>query len=215
MSTSPPFPTIRDTLFGDAPLEAWTGSNVPPGEPWSSFVQARQALATNRVADAVNLWQRIAAMPDLESRHYLQAWHFLRAHGVNPPPEVAKQLLGVVIEVPMNGGLDLLAAYPDRHARYYNYSGRGVIWEHSNASLDPWIDALLAAGSHVVRQLKPISTPRPPAPSQGNIRINLLSPEGLHLGEGPFKVIASDPGAKPTFDAATALMTKLVALDKR
>lgn len=206
-------PAIRDTLFGDLPLEAWTASSFEHSleEPWITFAAARETLAAGRTSEAIDHWRAIAAMPGLESRHPVQAWHFLRAHGVQPPPELAKTLLGIVVEVGMKEGVDLLAAYPDHTARYYNFSGQAIIWEHPDPSLDPAIHALLAAAEPVLQAIAPWPNTRPAAPPAGQVRINLLTPAGLHFGQGPINVLGSDPFAKPTFDAATALMQQLIA----
>src|SRR4051812_36577278 len=93
-SSPPPLPiSIRDTLFGDLPLEQWPAdASRASGEPWASFVAARDALAGGRADDAIAAWTQITEMPDLESRHYLQAWHFLRAQGQRPDGSLAKQL---------------------------------------------------------------------------------------------------------------------------
>jgi hypothetical protein len=204
---------IRDTLFGDAPLNAWPSQEIS-GEPWATFVTAREALAAGRKPEAIAFWQKITQMPNLESRHYLQAWHFLRAQGVNPPPENTKQLLGVVVEVGMKDGLDLLAAYADHHARYFNFSGRAIIWEHPNNSLDGYIDALLAGGLKILQRIGPWTDPRPAPPPVDEIRMNLLSPAGLHFGQGSMRSFPGDPLAKPAFDAAVALMQQLIAQAK-
>ncbi len=204
---------IRDTLFGDLPLAAWPPASAAAANenPWRMFVDARQALAAGRRSDAADAWQRILAMDDLESRHYLQAWHFLRELGVLPALDRTKVLLGIVVEVGMERGLDLLAAYVDHTARYFNFSGSYVIWERPDESLDGQIDALLAAGQELLQQIGPWTEPRPPAPRSGQLRINLLSPAGLHFGQGPLAALATDPLARPTFDAATALMQRLIA----
>ena len=208
-----PSSVLRDTLFGDMPLDRWpvATSEGRDLEPWSTFVRAREAVGYGRQADAVAHWRRITTMPDLESRHYLQAWNFLRAHGVQPPAEEASSLLGVVVEVPMNGGLDLLAAYRERTARYYNYSGGGVVWERPDESLDRFIDDLLHAGEEILRFQGSSDTPRPPAPPPGHIRLNFLAPSGLVFGQGPFQAMASDPIAKAAISAATLLMQQLIA----
>jgi hypothetical protein len=204
-------PDIRDTLFGDTALDAWPGSaQGASGEPWASFVRAREARAAGRTPEAVELWGRITTMPDLESRHYLQAWHFLRAHGVNPSADSAKTLLGVVVEVYLNEGLDLLAAYPDHHARYYNFSGAGVVWERPDPSLDPYIDALLAAGAQVLQAIGPWAGPRPDPPPPGQMRLNFLSAAGLHFGQAPMAVFAANALSAPTVNAATALLKQLI-----
>ena len=206
-------PNIRDTLFGDLPLELVPPGQAPDslGEPWLTFIAARTAVFEGRPAEAIELWQKINQMSNLEARHYAQAWHFLRSQGVRPPAEIERLLLGVVVEVPMQGGLDLLAAYPDHHARYYNFNGSGIIWEHPNASLDPAIDALLEAGRRIVSTIGIWEGPRPPAPPMGQVRVNVISPSGLHFGQGPSKAMASEALAGPVFSAAAALMQQLIA----
>jgi hypothetical protein len=203
---------IRDTMFGDLPLEAVPSDSQADAleEPWITFAAAREVLAAGRPEEAIELWRAILALPNLESLHYAQAWHFLRAQGAHPPPEIAKTILGVVVEVGMDRGLDLLAAYPDHTARYHNFSGRSVAWEHPDDSLDASIDALLAAGTRVLKAINPWPNPRRAAPLAGVVRINLLSPAGLHFGEGPMQMIAAEPLARPTFDAATILMKELI-----
>ena len=67
--------TIRDVLFGDAPFNAWPdeSSTPPQDEPWLSFVHAREQLSNDDTEGAKDTLRRILAMPDLESRHYLQS----------------------------------------------------------------------------------------------------------------------------------------------
>jgi hypothetical protein len=210
----PDVDAIRNTLFGDLPLLDWPPDERAAdggAEPWASFVRAREFVQEDKPYDAITQWQCIVAMPDLESRHYAQAWQFLRVYGIDPPAQIAKTLLGVIIEVPMTGGLDLLAAYPEHAARYYTFSGSAVIWEHPDDSLDPLIDELLRAGQAVVRAIGAWDKPRPPAPSPGRIRISFLTPSGLHFGDGPADPFLADPLARPVVDAGTALMQALVA----
>jgi hypothetical protein len=140
---------LRDTLFGDMPLTEWPHLHAQHAhlEPWASFVAARAALNTKNRAEAVRIWRRITEMPNLESRHYLQAWHFLRQEQVQPSAEQSVVVYGMVMEVPMAAnGLDLLAAYADGTARYYNYSGASVVWERPDTSLDAEVNAFLEVG---------------------------------------------------------------------
>jgi hypothetical protein len=65
-------------------------------------------------------------MTKLVSHYYLQAWHFLREVGVMPDPVVVKQILGVVVEVALAEWLNIVAAYTDNTARYFNFSGQGL-----------------------------------------------------------------------------------------
>src|SRR5262245_3849479 len=147
---------IRETLFGDMPLDQWPEGGVSSESfPWSEFVSARSHLAAARQSDAIGCWLQIIGRHGLDPRHYLQAWHFLRQQGQEPPPDAAKQVFGVVVEVAMPEGLDLLAAYEDHSARFYSYSGASVVWEHPDTSLDVTIYQLLEASKQVVAQIGP------------------------------------------------------------
>ena len=206
---------IRETLFGDMPLDKWPSDGASSEVyPWSAFVSARSHLAAGRQSDAVACWQQILQHPGLEPRHYLQAWHFLRQRGQPPPPEVAKQILGVVVEVEMPGGLDLLAAYPDHSARCYNYSGAAVIWEHPDSSLDSAVDQLLEASKQVVAKIGPWEKARPAPPPCDQGRLSFLTPSGLHFGQGPMAALARDPLGGRVLQLATVLMRALIAKTK-
>ncbi|HJQ13143.1 MAG TPA: hypothetical protein VJ830_00230 [Anaerolineales bacterium] len=206
---------IRDTLFGDMPISEWPSDGDRNVEPWESFVQARQHLDKKDKNSAIRIWKTITDTPGLEARHYLQAWHFLRQHGESPHPEKAKLVYGVIVEVAVKGGADIVAAYTDYTARYLNYSGAGVIWEHPDTSLDAEIEALLKAGHAVANVIGPWEQARPPAPEGENVRLNMLTPSGLHFGYGSFKSLYEEPMGRSIIDPATRLMQSLIAKDKR
>jgi hypothetical protein len=207
---------IRDTLFGDTPLSQW--SSVPTEtmalEPWASFGRAKQFMDSGDNRGAIASLQGVLEMPEVESRHYLQACHFLRELGVDASPERTKFLWGVVVEVGMQEGLDLVAGYTDHHARYYNYSGAGVVWERPDARLDTSIDDLLKCGEVVLHAIGPWNGARPPAPPKGMARINLLAASGLHFGQGPLDSLAKDALGGPVLAAAFRLMQALTALKR-
>ncbi|WP_374692228.1 hypothetical protein [Accumulibacter sp.] len=204
--------TVRDMCFGDLRIEEWAKEENAHQEPWSSFVQARRSLEARETAAAIRTLRQITEMPGLESRHYVQAWHFLRGLGVNPPAEQAKTVHGVVVEVGMENGADIVAAYGDGSARYLNFSGAGVFWERADDSLDAEIEALLAAGREVAKMIGPWDKERPEAPSNGKVRLNMLTPSGLHFGYGDFATLAKDPMGAALINPATRLMVKLTEL---
>jgi hypothetical protein len=205
---------LRDLLFGDAPLSSWVSEPRPSNEPWASFAQARDAFAGGAKSVAIDRLQAIASMPGLESRHYVQAWHVLRDLGVRPPAEIAKRVYGVVVEVSLQDGLDVLAAYADGSARYVNWSGACVVWEAPDARFQADIDAVLRAGAVIAQRIGPWDGTRRGPPPTGHIRLNLLTPSGLHFGEGPMDALARDALAGPLVAAATALMRGLTALPR-
>jgi len=204
-------PELRDLLFGDMPMERWVGNgSLLQPLPWNAFASARADFARGDRETAVKKWEWIARRPALEARHYLQAWHFLRGAGSEPAPEIANQLLGIVVEVGMDRGVDYLAAYTDHSVRYYNSSGKSVFWEHGSESMNPWIDPLLAAGRRVVLQIGPWRSARPPAPPKNRVRLNFLTPSGLHFGEAPLNEMANDPVGSEVLYRAGQLMQALI-----
>lgn len=204
---------MRETLFGDLPLDRWPDGNAD-AFPWSAFASARADVAAGRVAPAIGRWREVIGRAGLESRVYLQAWHFLREHGRPAPLEVAKQVLGVVVEVGMAEGTDLLAAYADHTARYYNFSGAGAVWERPNDSLDAAIDRLLAAGTAVAAVTGPWDGPRPPVPPAGQVRMWFLTPGGPHFGQGPMDQLQQDELAGSVIQAAMPLLRALTSLGR-
>jgi hypothetical protein len=207
----------RDLLFGDLPASEWPGADNPnagTSEPWMSFVRARDHAKAAKPDRSVAELQAITQMPGLESRHYLQAWHFLRLLKVNPPADQAKIVLGVVVEVGMEKGADIVAAYADGTARYLHHTGSGTFWERPDASLDAAIQALLKAGQTVANAIGPWEQARPPAPGNGNVRLNMLTPSGLHFGYGGFETLYKDPMGRALIDPATELMQKLTKLGR-
>lgn len=210
-----PTVTLRDTLFGDLPLDHWAKDDSASAEPWVSFVKAKQRLKKGDKSSASAVLQKITVMPGLESRHYLEAWNALRSLGVNPPADRAKTVYGVVVEVGMKDGADIVAAYTDGSARYLHHSGAGTIWERPDTSLDEEINALLKAGQTVANQIGPWEQPRPAAPTEGNVRLNMLTPSGLHFGYGGFNTLEKEPMGKAIIDPATQLMLKLTQLAKK
>lgn len=207
--------TLRDTLFGDLPIEHWAKDENAHLEPWSLFVKARKSLEAKDNTSAIAALIQVTELPGLESRHYVQAWNFLRGLGVNPPADQAKIVHGVVVEVGMPKGVDIVAAYSDGTARYLNFSGAGEIWERPNDSLDAEIKALLEAGQTVANLIGPWDKERPEAPTNGNVRLNMLTPSGLHFGYGGFETLSKDPKGAALINPATQLMLKLTQLRKK
>ncbi len=115
----------------------------------------------------------------------------------------------------MKVGLNLVAGYADHHARYYNYSGAGVVWERPDGTLDTTIDELLRVGRAAAQVIGPWKETRPPAPTIGRARLNLLTPSGLHFGEGPLDTLAKDKLGGPVINSAFRLMQELIKFSKK
>ena len=86
------------------------GQSIPEN-PWPLFVGAKEALDDKNKELAREKLEQILKTPGLESRFYLQSWHFLRQQGIDPEEAIAKEVLGVVVEVVMENGVDIVAVY--------------------------------------------------------------------------------------------------------
>jgi hypothetical protein len=210
--TPPPLANVQDTWFGDVPLRAWQSSGAVGEmvEPWVSFARAAELVESGKTPEAVQSLAGITRLPDLESRHYLQAWHALAELGSPAPADVADRLNGVVVEAHLDDGPEVLAAYVDHRARYLNYSGKVIVWEARVTSIDERIDALLAAGEQIVRETGAWKSARPGTPPRGHVRINALTAGGIHFGQATFAALARNPVGAPVLQAATELIQALV-----
>jgi hypothetical protein len=194
------------------PLDRWSPADeAAQGSPWDSFVAARAQLAAGQRDEAVRLWLDIAARTDIEARHVLQAWTFLRQAGITPLPEHAKEVLGVVVSVPVQDSHDVLAAYRDGSVRYVNFSGAAVVVDHAPASVGGAQRELLEQGRMLVNRIGSWTKPQLPPLSEGDARLMVLTPSGPHFGQAPFPALGSDPMARPALDAAFRLLDAVLS----
>jgi hypothetical protein len=200
---------LRETLFGDLPLKQMSLNGDEP--PLSHFAVARHLLLAGKKEEAATALKRVLESPELAARYYLQAWHFLRPLGHKPDPQEAQRVLGVVMEIYLPTGLDLLAAYSDHSARYYSHSGAGAVWERADTSLDSEIDRLINAAAVMVRKLGVREITRPEPPPVDQMRMTFLTPGGLCYGQGPEFELAADPDAREVLTAGSNLINCLMA----
>lgn len=209
---------LRALLFGNVPMEAWPiddggSSGEAWDEPWSLFVRARAHLRNGDQDLAIREWSQIAnPIAGWESRQVLQAWTCLRGQGIVPDASIAGEVLGVVVEVPMEGSHDVLAAYADRSVRFLHHLGGATVVESPLPELEPGVAALLAAGQALAAQIGPWTEPAlPPLPAD-HARLSMLTRNGPCFGQGPLDALTAAPPAAALFAAATTLFQAVVAL---
>ena len=143
-----------------------------------------------------------------ESRVRALAFAWLRAHNIATPKGI---VLGFVLEVALDQGLDVLAAYADGSVRYINRTGKMTLIEPgASAEAAAYARRLLAISQPVVDQLGPWDQPRRPPPAPPNVRLNFVVSDGLYFGEGPFDFMQQDGRAGPLIQEASQLLTYIV-----
>jgi hypothetical protein len=155
--------------------------------------------------------RNLAADSSQEGRTRFLAYARLRRFA-DPAP--SKVLLGVIVEVPLSAGVDVLAAYSEGGVRYINQTGKLAVFE-GVPSIQPLVRSLLNASQSIIERIGPWKNPRLPPPKSGNIRLTFLVSDGLYFGEGPMPKMQQDPMAARVIRDATALMQAVVALGTR
>jgi hypothetical protein len=152
--------------------------------------------------------QKILADEGAEPRIRALAYQLQRRGGQTP---TNKELLAVIVEVGMEEGLDVLAAYRNGSARYINYSGKLLVWEVPD---DPegkaLTDDLFAKSAEIIQRIGPSDKQRRPYPSKGSVRISFIVSDGLYFGEGPINIMFKDSMAGPALNTATTLMRYVI-----
>jgi hypothetical protein len=188
---------IYDLLFCDD-LDLYKETS-PTSYPWNVLFAESAANAD---------LQKIIDDPGLETRVKRLAANLLLKHGVSTDQ---RRIFGVIIEVGLDEGLDVLAAYEDGSARYINHSEKLIVWDTTTDESNRLIADLFASARTVVDRIGPWDGTRRPPPTTSNIRLTFLVSNGLYFGEGPFDVLAQDPMAGPVINHATELMNFLVS----
>jgi len=192
------FNAIYNLLFCDD-IELYKAKHSSPAiYPWDDLFA--------REIDTMKM-QEIMHDETLETRSKILAGNLLLKKGIIPPQ---KDLLAVVVEVGLENGLDVVAAYKDGNARYINHSEKMIIWETKTDHSAALINQLFFEGEKIINQIGPWDKPRRPAPGKDMVRINFLVSDGLYFGEGPFDFLSRDQMGGPIIAAAEALMTFLI-----
>jgi hypothetical protein len=191
---------IYDLLFCDN-IDLYKSETKSPVYPWDVLLAS---------APANDKLKAITDDQTLEARHKILAYNLLLKQGA---PANQKKLLGVIVEVALSEGLDLLAAFNDGTARYINHSGKLLVWETQTEESKDLIDKLFSDSMKVIDQIGPWNKARKPCPSKGMVRLTFLVSDGLYYGEGPFEVLERDPMGGPVIQSAAGLMSYLIQVN--
>ena len=215
-TATPDFDEYKELLFADQTLEEFVTVNNLSN---NRFAEAYQYLKAGKTSDTKRCLKEILSNPEAEVREKLLAWRALRALGERPPANVANQVQGVVMEVPIDNSIDTLAAYSDGRARYVNGNGRGVIlWDSTDESSVTTLAKKLIKAAEPLVDKAPVYNQHLPA-KNSVIRLSILTYEGIRIREGKLdyqSVHMVSPGdiLMPACDIGTELFTELIEASK-
>jgi hypothetical protein len=217
---------LYDSLFADQDLEAvllelepepgsemargrallWEGryeeaaaTAAGAGEPWSSFLVAAARIRAGTGARRTLL--ALAEDPATESRVRLWAWTALRKLGERPSALHEGEILGVVLEVPVDDGVDVLAAYADGRVRFLGSADQLVVRE---AETTPAIEDMIGEGR--VLLATPAAPRRLDPVAEGHVRLTGLSAAGVHQVEVPWSEVEGDAPYAALFVASARVL---------
>jgi hypothetical protein len=191
---------IRQGLFACQPMGVLVQRLKLDGSPgpFQTFADAAALAREGKKEDAKSRLHSILAIPNLETRIQLWVWSALRELGEQPDAKSGKEVLGVVIEVPMRGEYDTLAGYQDGSARYLNFSGKAIFWDKPDGSIKLLCERLITStvpeGSRAVLRKDTV------LPKSGT-QITLLTRSGMYVIANP---------SQSAMTAGSALMLELM-----
>ncbi len=159
------------------------------------------------ITPTINELETISEDQTIESRLKFLALNT----ALNRGTRIQKKIyFGTIMEVPVNGKYDVLAYYSDRRARYYNHSGKGVVYEGGRDAVDAAIDRAIAASVQICNLIGPWEKPRLPKPAGDLWRFSFLLSDGLYFGQGPMKALESDQMASAMLSSGAEVMQSLI-----
>lgn len=205
----------KNILFVDQTLEELVTTRDKEA-PADEFNKAYELIRGGKPEEAKRSLRKILADPAEEIRGKLWAWKALRDLGERPAAEVSREAHGVVLEVPVDGWTDTLAAYSDGRVRYINGQGKGklLVWEAPEEELiAPLARELISAASPLVKTTPAVERHLPP--KDGVFRVSVLTYGGIHVAEVGAAEVERTPVLAEVFVAGTRLFLTLLAEDEK
>lgn len=205
------FAEYRDLLFLDETLEEFTSPTrrhpLNAVGPWEGFGRAGAAVREGRAAEAKQYLRAAMEHPEAEARGRILAWKALRALGESPPPNIAHEVHGVVLEIPVDDWLDVLGVYSDGKVRYLNEVRGVIIWEDTGKSdINTLAAEVVKAAGTLVGKARPVS--KHLATNMSVIRVTVLTYSGMYVAEGDVDNLPDE--ISPVFNAGTRLFLTLL-----
>jgi len=200
-------------LVGDLDAAEACLSRIRPAErEWGQLILGRILAARGDDDGARRVLESVALGESGETRFRLWAATALRSLGWTAPAKHRDELLGVVLEVPLNLGLDTLAAWTDGAVRYVNQGGSLILYDPPATAgqdvLAPFVRELTAAAARLVPSTAVgVRDHRPPT----SLRVTLLTLDGPRILLSPPELDEQSPLGR-TLAAGGRLLTATIDL---
>lgn len=114
-----------------------------------------------------------------------------------------------MVEVPVEGGLDVLAAYSDGRVAYLHQTGATFAIENPSPQVVALTTNLTRSGYEIVDKVGASDRKRSP-PGDGRIRLTFVASDGLYCCEGAFAELQVDMLAGPLLRNAIELLELVI-----
>jgi hypothetical protein len=116
---------------------------------------------------------------------------------------------GTILEVPLTGGLEVLAAYADGAVRYLDHSGRATVYDRGPSQVRTLAARAVSLAAARAAQLPPWTRPRLPPPRPGEVRVSMLGSDSLRFVQGPFASLQENMHTAALIGSAVRLLRLL------
>ena len=190
-------------------LDELRDSDEAEGDLWYHIIGAFTRYKAGRMLEAKMELRRVADMQNVDSLITLWAWNVLQDWGQQPDDDLAQKVLGVVMEVGLDKGIDVMAAYNDGTSRYVSRTGSMIAWDDHGDLNNDLARKIVAAAQTIVNQL-PAST-ADAATTTGNVQFSVLTIGGIRGITAPMNELsrAASP-LSSLFNASKELLISLI-----
>jgi hypothetical protein len=157
---------------------------------------------TSTVADLLAIVNDNAADP----RSKLLACNRLTAMGKKLK---RKEVFGVILEIGLEKGPDVMASFCNGTARYIKQTGKILVWDVPDETTEEMTRELFLRSTKTIAALTSWDKPRKTCPTTGNIRISFLAADGLYFIEDRLYVLFDDLAVNPALVTAVQLLKYL------
>jgi hypothetical protein len=152
----------------------------PTTRPWSAFVTVKDRLRLRDQVLARQDLHRIIDSPDAGTTEKLIAWNILREMGENPDVSGARQLRGVVVEIPTPQEPQVLTVYDDGTIAQLDQFGN-LGDSAGDGSTAPLLGQQIEDAQKLAEKFTPIGDL--PAPARSAPRVTVLTFGGMRSKE--------------------------------